>query len=102
MKHHAVTESGALPRQDLEVASVLVLESFEIMLPERVGGEESVIAHVPPGRMPGITRMIQDGDADDIAVHGPEIIAPRRALTPGDRFPFGIFGGGGRCAVVAF
>ena len=49
----AVAEGDALARPGPSVAGGLVGQFFEIMLAEGVGGEQPVVAHVPPGGMPG-------------------------------------------------
>src|SRR5256885_14554148 len=60
---------------------------FKIMEAERIRGEQTVVAHVPPGRMARVLRMIENGDADDLSIHGTVVIAPRGALAPGFSVP---------------
>src|SRR5438874_391759 len=60
---------------------------LELMKPERVGGEQTIVAHVPPGRMARILRVIEDGHADDLPVHRAVVIAPGGALAPGRAVP---------------
>src|SRR6266446_6142951 len=45
--------------------------------------EQPVIAHVPPGRVPRVAGMIENGDAYGFSVHGTEVIAPVSAFAPG-------------------
>src|SRR6266516_4362208 len=55
---------------------------FKVMEAERIRGEQTVVAHVPPGRMSRVLRVIENGDADDLSVHRTVVIAPRGALAP--------------------
>src|SRR5947207_3203168 len=53
------------------------------MFAERVGSEQTVIADVPPGGMPRVFGMVEDGEPDSFSIHWAVIIAPLGALAPG-------------------
>src|SRR5437868_11379083 len=52
------------------------------MPPKGIGGEQTVIPHMPPRGMPRILRMIEHGNPCDAPANRPVIIAPIRALAP--------------------
>src|SRR5439155_14035733 len=79
-KHHALT-SGHL--QVARAGGFL----FKIMQAERIRGEQTVVAHVPPGRMTRVLRMIEDGDPDNLAIHRTVVVAPRGAFAPAFSVP---------------
>src|SRR5207244_1062776 len=56
---------------------------LEIMQAEWISGEQTVVAHMPGGRITKTARVIQEGDAHDLAADGPVIINPPSPLTPG-------------------
>src|SRR5690349_10202712 len=83
MQVKAVAERDVFARREFEVAGFLVRELLEIMAAKRIGGEQTVVANVPPGGMTRILRMIENSDADGFPVYGAVIIAPIGALAPG-------------------
>src|SRR5439155_385150 len=72
-KHHALN-SGHL--QGARAGGFL----FKFMQAERIRGEQTVVAHVPPGRMTRVLRMIENGDPDNLAIHRTVVVAPRGAF----------------------
>ena len=66
----AIAEREALARRDHQVARAGRF-LFEIVDAERIGGEQAVIPHMPPGRMLRVRGMIEDGDADGLAGEQP-------------------------------
>src|SRR6202453_3526665 len=56
---------------------------FKIVNAEGIGGEKAVIAHMPPGWMAQVVRMVKNGDADGLAVNWTGIVAPIGAFSPG-------------------
>src|SRR5204862_8111830 len=54
--------------------------------------------------MPGIVRMIENGDADGPAVYGAAVIAPGSAFAPGRpvAYPFAVHNVTGRLALIEF
>src|SRR6185369_14868557 len=83
MDINAVAEGGAFAGGNDEVAGLLVGEFFEIMATERIGCEQAVIAHVPPGGMTRVAGVVEDSDPDRFTVDGAIIIAPAGAFAPG-------------------
>ncbi len=84
MEEDAMTQHELAASRNTDVAGVgLILEFLEILLTKRISGEQAVFAHMPPGRMRRISRMVEDCDADDPSVRqGPGIIAPWGTLSP--------------------
>src|SRR2546426_9777991 len=82
MDIETVTKGDAVSGRDLEVAGARRF-LFELVNAERVRGEQSVVAHVPPGGMTLVLRMIEDRDTDRFAVDRTGVIDPLRALAPG-------------------
>jgi hypothetical protein len=87
-----IAERHAFAGGDFQVAGGRVGELFEVMSAKGVRGEQAVIAHVPPGRMARVLRMVEDRNADDLAFHRAVIIAPIGALAP--RFAVALTGAG--------
>src|SRR5947209_14559531 len=83
----AVTKCRAFACGNVEVARSFVWQLFEVMLAKRISREQSIVAHVPPGRMPGVLRVIEYGDADSFSIYGTVIVAPIRAFAPGGFIP---------------
>src|SRR5438445_8681162 len=77
----AIAKGHALAGGHLQVARARGF-LFKIMQAERIRGEQTVVAHVPPGRMARVLRMIEYGDADNLSIHRTVVIAPRGALAP--------------------
>ena len=50
---------------------------------EGIRSEETVFADVPPGRSLRVRGMVEDGDADGLAIDGAGVITPFSALAPG-------------------
>src|SRR5439155_871583 len=78
----AVAEGDTFPGRHGEIAGAGGF-LFEIMQPERIGAEQAVIAHVPPGRVPRVLRMIENCDAHRLAAHRPVVVHPVRSFAPG-------------------
>src|SRR5213075_2691891 len=68
MDVEAVAERHTLAGGHVQVACARGL-LFKIMEAERIRGEQTVVAHMPPGRMTRILRMIENGDADNLSIH---------------------------------
>src|SRR5262245_1161265 len=64
MQVEAVAERQAFSRRDREVSGGLIRNVFEIVLAERICRKQTVIPHVPPGRVVRILRMIKHGHTD--------------------------------------
>src|ERR1044071_3790276 len=77
---NAVAEGDALARGHSQIAGARRF-LFKIMEAERIGGKQSVIPHVPPGRMPRVLRMIENRDAHDLPAHRSVVIAPGRPFS---------------------
>src|SRR5437867_1923857 len=88
----AIAERRALAGFDFHVARALRL-LFEIVDTEWIGRKEPVIAHVPPRGITRVVRVIEDRDADRLAIHGPVIINPLGPLAPGRvvAHPFAVY-----------
>src|SRR5439155_2318190 len=82
----AVAKRHALAGGHLQIAGARGF-LFKIMQAERIRGEQTVVAHVPPGGMTRVLRMIENGDADNLSIHRTVVIAPRGALAPGFAVP---------------
>ena len=82
MEVNPVAEGYALALGNGEIAGSFGL-TFEVVDAEGIGGEEAVVSDVPPGGMAGIGGVIEDGDADSLAVDGAAVIAPGGAFAPG-------------------
>src|SRR5436190_17482188 len=103
MDVESVTKGHALAGGYLQVASAGGF-LFKIMETERIRGEQTVIPHVPPGGMPGVLRVVEDRDTDDLSVHWTVVIAPGGALAPGFSVPhaLAVHDVAGRFAFVEF
>ena len=64
-----------------EIAHAFVF-AFEVMDPEGVGGEKTVIAYVPPSGVAGVAGVIENCDAHSSALDGAEVIDPLGSLAP--------------------
>src|SRR5207302_2216855 len=78
----AVAEGDIFPGRHGEIAGAGGF-LFKIMQPERIGAEQTVIAHVPPGRVPRVLWMIENCDANSLAMHRPVVVHPIRSFAPG-------------------
>src|SRR5579859_4256383 len=83
VKVEAIAECNALASRDGEVAGGFIGQIIEIMQAKGVGGKKTVIAHMPPGRVPRVSGMIENGNADNFALYRSKVIAPIRSLAPG-------------------
>src|SRR5262245_52277638 len=83
MQNHPVAESDALTSAQLQIAGLFILQLLEIVAAKRIGREQPIIPHVPPGRVPRVLRMIEKSDSNGLALGGPIIIAPIGPLAPG-------------------
>src|SRR5439155_24987416 len=83
MQINPVAKSNAPAGRNGQSAGSFVRQAFEIMLAKRIGREQAVIAHMPPGGMPRVLRMIENRDADSLSSHGAVIITPVGAFAPG-------------------
>jgi hypothetical protein len=70
-----------------EIARRLVRQLLKIMFSERVRGEKTIVTHVPPRWVPGVLRMIENRNSNDLAVNRAVIVAPVRSLAPGVPVP---------------
>ncbi len=82
MDQEAVSPGHGGVGRDVKVA-LAFLASFEMVDPERVRREQAVVSYVPPGRVPGVRRMIKDGDPDRFSSDGTVVVDPIRSLPPG-------------------
>src|SRR5580704_16523126 len=78
-----VAQGDAPARRHRVVAGMRIRRVLVGMLAEGVGAEETVVARHPPGRIPGVPRIVEDRDAVDLAVVRRVIVAPVPALAPG-------------------
>ena len=83
----AVTKGDALAGGYSQIPRGLIRERFEIMPAKGIGGEQAVIAYMPPGGMQRILRMIENGDTHGLILYRAVIIAPFRAFAPGLLIP---------------
>ena len=60
----------------------ILLAAREVVQPEWIGGEQTVSADVPVRGKPEAVRVIQDGNAHGLAVHGAVVIDPGGRFTP--------------------
>src|SRR3982751_5778117 len=77
----AEAEAQRLAGLDRE-AAVARFVVFEIVHPENIGGEETVIARVPIRRMARIAWVVEDRDPDGMTVNIAGEVGPFRALAP--------------------
>ena len=71
VKENPVAQRQVAVGRDSDIARVgLILEFFEVVLSKGIRGEEPVIAHMPPGGMPRVERVVEDGDAVGEAIKG--------------------------------
>ena len=83
----AIAECDALPGRNRDIAGAGGF-SLKIMHPERIRGEQAVIAHMPPGGVLGVLRVIENRDADSFILHRAVVIAPGGPLAPGFVIPY--------------
>src|SRR6185312_1478020 len=75
-----VTELDRLAgREDILARDLLA----KVVPPERIGGEQAIIADVPGGRIAEARRVVEDGHPDGLAIDRPRVIHPERRLAPG-------------------
>src|SRR5262249_51196696 len=55
---------------------------FEIMAAKGIRGEQAIIAHVPPGRVPRVFRMVKHGNANNFSLYRPVVVAPIGFFAP--------------------
>src|ERR1035437_10531319 len=82
MEKEAVAEDHALAFGYGKIPGVL-WAFFEVVQPKGVGRKQTVIAHMPPRRMPGILRVIEDAHSYRRVLHRPVIVAPLGPFAPG-------------------
>src|ERR1035437_3382989 len=83
MQVKPITEGPARAGGHDEVAGGLVWEALEIVLAERIGREQPVVTHMPPGRVARVLGMVENRDADRLALDGAVVITPLRPFAPG-------------------
>ena len=66
-------------------AAAVRLAAGELVQTERVGGKQTVGPHVPAGGETKTAGMIEDGDADRLAVDRAVVVDPRGRLAPRGR-----------------
>ena len=82
-----VTKGDALAGGHGQIPRGLIRERFEIMPTKGIGRKQAIIAHVPPGGMLRILRMIENGHAHGFVLHRAVVIAPFGAFAPGLLIP---------------
>src|SRR5439155_17180612 len=82
-----VTKGDALAGGHGQIPRRFIRERFEIMPTKGIGGKQAVFAHMPPGGMPRILRMIEYGHAQRSVLHRDVVIPPFRAFAPGPLTP---------------
>ena len=81
MKQYAVAEIPLLALLELEVAHALFL-ALEVVDAKWVGGNQAVVAGVPPCWVAKVFGMIKHGDAHRVAVDLAPVVDPLGALAP--------------------
>ena len=79
----AVTESDAVAGRHDQISCGLIWQFLEVVLAKRIGGKQTVIPDVPPGRVTRIFGVIEYGHTDGLGIHWTVIVAPGCALAPG-------------------
>ena len=81
MEQEAIAERHRLAGLECHVAGAVGF-LLEIIDAERVGGDQSVIAGVPPSGMSGVFGVIKDRDTGDLAFDVAPVVDPRGAFAP--------------------
>src|ERR1051326_2433022 len=80
VQEKAVSKSYALAGGNFEIAGRFIGQFFKIMLAEGIGGEQPIIAHMPPRRMARVFRVIENSDAHSLAFDRAVVVAPFSTL----------------------
>src|SRR5262245_59929137 len=78
----SIFESNALSGFNFQVTGAPRF-LLEVLDTKGVGCKQTVVAHVPPGRVPWVPWMVENGDANGLAFNRARVITPRGLLAPG-------------------